>query len=49
MKIDSLKDNEDVLYAASTMAIEDMPLQDDFIKELIKVSNGILRLSGCWS
>lgn len=40
MVLENTVENRDVAYVAATMAIENMPLSKDFVKELIKVSKG---------
>ena len=40
MIVENTKQNRDVQYVVATMAIENMYLSNDFIKELLKVSRG---------
>ena len=40
MIIENTKENRDVQHVVATMAIENMYLSNDFIKELLKVSRG---------
>ena len=40
MIVENTKQNRDVQYVVATMAIENMYLSNDFIKDLLKVSRG---------
>ena len=38
--VENTEKNRQVMNVAATMAIENMPLSEEFVKKLIKVSNG---------
>ena len=40
MLVENTEKNRQVMNVAATMAIENMPLSEEFVKKLIKVSNG---------
>jgi len=40
MLVKNTKENSNIKQVAATMAIENMPLSDEFVNELIKVSQG---------
>lgn len=40
MKIENTKQNREIANVASSLAIENMYLSNDFINEFLKVSNG---------
>ena len=40
MNVENTKEMRDIQKVAATMAVEEMPLSEDFVKELIKVSKG---------
>ena len=40
MIVENTKQNRDVQYVVATMAIENIYLSNDFIRELLKVSRG---------
>ena len=40
MLVKNTKENRNIKQVAATMAIENMPLSDEFVNELIKVSQG---------